>query len=220
MKKQKNKKSYAVFGLGEFGRSVAVELMAAGAEVMVLDKDEELISDIAPKVTMAMQMDATELHAFDSLGLSNLDGVIVAMTGCLEASILTIMAAREAGVPFILAKSLSQTMTTIYERIGVDRIVTPEHDGGVRVARNIIAGNFIDFIELSRRIRMVEISVRQEWAGKSLKELSLRQKHKINVVAIRRESELSTDIDPEMPLESSDTILVMVDKRYIGELIS
>jgi trk system potassium uptake protein TrkA len=220
MKKQNGKKSYAVFGLGEFGRSVALELTAAGAEVMVLDKDEDLVSDMAPKVTMAVQIDATELHAFDSLGLSNMDGVIVATTSCLEASIMTIMAAKEAGVPMILAKSQNPTMTTIFERIGADKIVTPEHDGGVRVAHNIIAGNFLDFFELSKRVRMVEISVREEWIGKSLKVLSLRQKHKINVVALRRDGELTTDIDPDMPFCQGDSILVTIDKKYIAQLQS
>lgn len=219
MKKQNSRKSYAVFGLGEFGRSVAEELMTAGAEVMVLDKDADLVSDMAPKVTMAVQIDATELHAFDTLGLSNMDGVIVATTGCLEASIMTIMAAKEAGVPFVLAKSLNPTMTSIFERIGVDKIVTPEHDGGIRVARNIMAGNFLDFFELSKRVRMVEISVKENWIGKNLKELSLRQRHKINVVALRRNGELTTDIDPDMPLCSGDTVLVTIDKKYIGELL-
>ena len=219
MKKQNGKKSYAVFGLGEFGRSVAEELMIAGAEVMVLDKDEDLVSDMASKVTTAIQIDATELHAFDSLGLSNMDGVIVATTSSLEASIMTIMAAKEAGVPFVLAKSQNSTMTSIYERIGADKIVTPEHDGGVRVARNMVAGNFLDFFELSKRVRMVEISVREEWIGKSLKELSLRQKHKINVVALRRDGELTTDIDPDTPLCSGDTVLVTIDKKYIEELL-
>ncbi len=219
MKKQGNRKSYAVFGLGEFGRSVAQELMTAGAEVMVLDKDKDLVSDMAPKVTMALQIDATELHAFDDLGLSNMDGVIVATTSCLEASIMTIMAAKEAGVPFVIAKSQNPTMTSIFERIGADKIVTPEHDGGIRVARNIMAGNFLDFFELSKRVRMVEISVREEWIGKNLKELSLRQKHKINVVALRRNGELTTDIDPDMPLCDGDTILVTIDKKYIGQLL-
>jgi len=219
MKKQGNRKSYAVFGLGEFGRSVAQELMTAGAEVMVLDKDKDLVSDMAPKVTMALQIDATELHAFDDLGLSNMDGVIVATTSCLEASIMTIMAAKEAGVPFVIAKSQNPTMTSIFERIGADKIVTPEHDGGIRVARNIMAGNFLDFFELSKRVRMVEISVREEWIGKNLKELSLRQRHKINVVALRRNGELTTDIDPDMPLCDGDTILVMIDKKYIEQLL-
>lgn len=220
MRKQENKKSYAVFGLGEFGRSVAEELMAAGADVMAIDKDEDLVSDIAPHVTMAVQVDATELHAFDSLGLSNMDGVIVTITSCLEASIMTIMAAKEAGVPFILAKSRNATMTSILERIGADKIVTPERDGGIREARNIINGNFIDFFELSKRVRMVEISVKPEWIGKNLKELSLRQKHKLNVIALRRKEELTTDINPDLPLCKGDTVLVTVDKKYIGELIS
>ncbi|MDE6888177.1 MAG: TrkA family potassium uptake protein [Eubacterium sp.] len=220
MKKQESKKSYAIFGLGEFGRSVAEELMDGGADVMAIDKDEDLVSDIAPHVTMAIQVDATELHAFDTLGLSNMDGVIVTITSCLEASIMAIMAAKEAGVPFILAKSRNATMTSILERIGADKIVTPERDGGIRVARNIINGNFIDFFELSKRVRMVEISVKDAWIGKSLKELSLRQKHKLNVVALRRDGELTTNMNPDQPFQQGDTVLVIMDKKYIGELVS
>ncbi len=219
MRKQKSSKSYAVFGLGEFGRSVAEELMAAGADVLAIDKDEDLVSDIAPSVTMAVQVDATELHAFDSLGLSNMDGVIVTITSCLEASIMAIMAAKEAGVPFILAKSRNATMSEIFERIGADKIVTPERDGGIRVARNIVNGNFIDFIELSSAVLRVEITVKDEWIGKNLIQLSLRQKHKLNVVALRRGGELTTDINPDMPFCSGDSVLVMIDKKYIGELL-
>jgi trk system potassium uptake protein TrkA len=88
------------------------------------------------------------------------------------------------------------------------------------VAHNIIAGNFLDFFELSKRVRMVEISVREEWIGKSLKVLSLRQKHKINVVALRRDGELTTDIDPDMPFCQGDSILVTIDKKYIAQLQS
>lgn len=220
MKKQESTKSYAVFGLGEFGRSIAQELMAADAEVMAIDKDEDLVSDIAPHVTMAVQVDATELHAFDSLGLSNMDGVIVTMTSCLEASIMAIMAAKEAGVPFVLAKSRNATMTEIFKRIGADKIVTPERDGGIREARNIVNGNFIDFFELSKRVRLIEISVKEAWIGKSLKELSLRQKHNLNVAALRRDGELTTDLNPDMPFLSGDSVLVIIDKKYIRELIS
>lgn len=219
MRKNEGKKSYAVFGLGEFGRSVASELMNAGAEVMVLDKDEDRISDIADRVTLALQIDATEMRSFESLGLSNMDGVVVAMTGCLDACIMAILASKEAGVPFVLAKSQNSTQTAIFERIGADKIVTPEHDGGIRVARNIIAGNFLDFFELSKRVRMVEMAVKPEWAGQNLKELSLRQKHKINVVALRRDGELTTDINPDEPLQKEDTILITIDKKYIEDLL-
>ena len=84
---KKEKKSYAVFGLGEFGRSVALELMNAGADVMVLDVDEDRVSDMADDVTLAMQIDATEERSYEELGLSNMDGVVIAMTGCLDACI-------------------------------------------------------------------------------------------------------------------------------------
>ena len=217
--KNKEKKSYAVFGLGEFGRSVAVELMAGGADVMVLDLKDDRVSEMADKVTLAMQMDAVDMRSYETLGLSNMDGVIVAMTGCLDACIMAILAAKEAGVPFILAKSQNRTQSAIFEKIGADKIVTPEHDGGIRVARNIIAGNFLDFFELSNSIRMVEIEVKPEWVGKNLRELSLRQKHRINVVAIRRNEELNADVNPEEPLYEGDTILIIINKRHLEELM-
>ena len=219
MKKGGEKRSYAVFGLGEFGRSVAYELIAAGVEVMALDSDEDRVSEVSSKVTMAAQIDATEMPALEKLGLANMDGVIVAMTSCLEASIMTIMAAKEAGVPFILAKSQNSIQTSIFERIGADRIVTPEHDGGIRVARNIIAGNFIDFFELSKNVRMVEMTVKPDWIGKNLKQLSVRQKYKINVVALRRNGELTTNINPEEPFQTGDSILITIDKRDIDDLL-
>lgn len=220
MRRTKGKKSYAVFGLGEFGKSVALELMNAGADVMALDKDEDAVSDIAEEVTLALQIDAAEAHSYASLGLSNMDGVIVAMTEDLEACIMAILESKKAGVPFVLAKSQNSTQALIFEKIGADKTVTPEHDGGVRMARNIIAGKFLDFFELSKTIRMVEITVKPEWINKSLKELSLRQKHKINVVAIRRSGELSTDIDPDEPLNENDTMLIIADKKYLDYLIS
>lgn len=215
---QNGKKSYAVFGLGEFGRSVALELVSAGAEVMVLDIDEDRVSDMADEVTVAMQIDATEERSYAELGLSNMDGVVVAMTGCLDACIMAILEAKDAGVPFVLAKAQNHTQTLIFEKIGADKIVSPEHDGGARVARNIMAGNFIDFIELSKSLRMVEITIKPEWVGKSLKELCLRQREKINVVALRKNGELTTDIDPDMPLCEHDTMLITVDKRYLANL--
>ena len=181
--------------------------------------EDEWFEDASDKVTLAMQIDASEIHALETLGLSNMDGVIVAMTGCLDACIMTILAAKEAGVPFVIAKSQSATQTTIFQRIGADKIVTPEHDGGVRLARNIIAGNFLDFFELSNRLRMVELAVKKEWAGKNLKQLSLRKRHRINVIAIRQNGELTTDIDPDAPLREEDTVLIIIDKKYIDELL-
>ncbi len=218
MMKKNTNKSYAVFGLGKFGSSVALELAASGAEVMVLDKDEERVSEMTGLVTYAMQMDATEPRAYQSIGLSNMDGVVVAMTGCLDASVMVILAAKEAGVPFILAKSQNDVQSAIFEKIGADKIVIPEYDGGIRAARSITAGNFLDFFELSKNLRMIELEVRDEWVGKNLKELALRQRHKINVVAIRSGGELTSDVNPDRPFEQGDSVMVIVDKKYIGKL--
>lgn len=218
MRRNQKRKSFAVFGLGEFGRSIALELTEAGADVMVLDKNEDVVSEMADYVTLSMQLDATEARSYRSLGLSNLDGVIVAMTSCLDACIMAILSAKDAGVPFVLAKAKDSTQALIFQKVGADKTVTPEHDGGVRAARNIVSGNFLDFIELSKTVCMVEMPVKNEWEGKSLRQLSLRQRYNINVVAIRMGEEISTDIDPDDKLNENETLLIITDEKYLDNL--
>lgn len=218
MRRNQSKKSFAVFGLGEFGRSIALELTEAGADVMALDKDEDIVSDMADYVTLSMQLDATEARSYRSLGLSNMDGVIVAMTSCLDACIMAILSAKDAGVPFVLAKAKDSTQALIFQKVGADKTVTPEHDGGVRAARNIISGNFLDFIELSKNVCMIEMLVKPEWVGKSLRELSLRQRYHINVVALRMSEEITTSIDPDEELSEDETLLIITDEKYLDDL--
>ncbi len=152
------------------------------------------------------------------LGLSNMDGVIVAMTGSLDASIMATIMAKEEGVPYVLAKAQDEVHERILKRVGADKVIIPERESAARVARNMISGNFLDFIELSERVRMVELSVKPEWMGYSLCELDLRKKYSLNVMAIRSEGELVTNIDPEEKLTADMTLLVTIDKKDLARL--
>lgn len=211
-------KSFAVLGLGKFGRSTVEELVRAGAEVMAVDNDEEKVKKISEIAAYAMQADVRDSEAMQELGLSNMDGVIVAMTGSLDASIMATIMAKEEGVPYVLAKAQDEVHERILKRVGADKVVIPERESAARVARNMISGNFLDFIELSERVRMVELSVKPEWMGYSLCELDLRKKYSLNVMAIRSEGELVTNIDPEEKLTADMTLLVTIDKKDLARL--
>ena len=205
------RKSFAVIGLGKFGRSVIEEMMSIGADVLAIDMDEEQVRKAAEYVTCAMQADVRDVDALETLGLSNMDGVVIGITGNLDASIMATIYAKEAGVPYILVKAKDEVHEKILKKVGADRTVIPEKESGISVARNMVSGNVIDFIEMK---------VKQEWVGHSLRELELRKKHAINVVAIRQDGEILVNQQPDKPLDAEDTLLVTVDKKDVGKLLA
>lgn len=213
------KKQYAVLGLGKFGASVAEELASTGADVLAVDCDEERVQEVSEFVTCAVCADVCDSGAMASLGISNMDCVVVAITGSLDASIMGTILAKDAGVPYVIAKSKDEVHTRILEKVGADRIIVPERESGVRVARSIASGVFRDFIELSDRCRMVEMPPKDGWVGKSLRELNLRKKEKVNVIAIRRGEEIVPLPDPDAPLSKNCNLILIVDRSDVARLI-
>lgn len=212
-------KSFAVLGMGKFGVSVAHELYEAGADVLAVDRNKERLQSVAQYATYAVAADIEDAEAVDSLGLSNMDGVVIAVTENLNASILATIYAKEAGVPYVIAKAKDETHIKILKKLGADMTVLPEYESGIRIARHLATGNILNFVELSADIRMVEISIREEWAGRSLKELDLRKREHINVIAIRKGEVISTDLDPDQPLERENSMLITVDKKVLNRLM-
>lgn len=213
------RKSFAIFGLGKFGYSVAIELSQAGAEVMAFDIDDEKVHDIASSVTKAMRVDVCDVETMEALGLSNMDGAIVAITGNLDASIMATIICKEAGVPYVLSKSGNQIQAAILQKLGADKVMVPEKESGIRVARSLMSGNVREFIELSERVKMIELSTKIEWVGKTLRELNLRQKHGINVIGIRKNDEILINFDPDTPIEEDCSFIVVLDKKNLSKLI-
>ena len=214
-----NKKSYAVIGLGKFGESIAIELAKAGADVLALDNDAEKVHEVASYVTRSMQVDVCDVETMNTLGLSNMDAVIVAITGNLNASVMATILCKEAGVPYIIAKVGDNIQATILKKVGADRVIIPEKESGIRVAQTILSTNLKEFIELSDKINIIEVNIRPEWIGKSLKELSLRQKYNIYVIGIRENNELKMNINPDKTFENNCTLLVVINKEDIPKLM-
>lgn len=212
------KQSYAVFGLGRYGRAVAKELVKSGAEVLAVDIDENIVNGAIAEIPYCKCADVTDAEVIKRLGISNVDVVIIAMATNLEASVMAIILCKEVGVKTVIAKCSSEMNYKILSKVGADRVVFPESESGIRLAKNLLSSGFVDIIELSKDVSMIELDVRPEWEGKSLLELNLRQKYSINVVAIIQENNVCVNIDPEKPLKKSMKLIVIANIEKLSKL--
>lgn len=212
------KQTYAVFGLGRYGRAVAKELVKNGVEVLAVDMDEELVNSAATEIPYCRCADVTDAEVIKQLGIANIDVVIIAMATNLEASVMATMLCKENGVKTVIAKCANEMNYKILSKVGADRVVFPESESGIRLAKNLLSSGFVDIIDLSKDASMIELEVREEWVGKSLLELNLRRKYSINVVAIVREEEVCINIEPEKPLEKSMKLIVIANVSKLSKL--
>jgi trk system potassium uptake protein TrkA len=213
------KKSYAVIGLGRFGSSVALALSEAGVQVLAIDSDAESVKRIAPFVTCAVNIDVCDTDAMKEVGLDDIDGVVVAMGHNLEASAMSIITAKEMGVPYIIAKSNSDEMAKILMKIGADKVVYPEKDAGYNVAKKLLCSNFMEFFEISKDLGVAEITVKKEWIGRTIKELNLRKEYKINIVAIKEGNKVISDIDPDTRLKEDSRLIVIMSEASLKRMM-
>lgn len=212
------KKSYAVFGLGRYGQAVAKELISFGAEVIAVDIDEETVNDAVGEIPFCKCADITDPDVIKQLGISNVDVVIIAMASNLEASVMATMLCKEAGVSTVIVKCANEMNCRILEKIGADKVVFPERESGVRLAKNLVSSGFMDIMDLSEDISMIELNVRDEWQGKTPIELNLRRKYGINIVAIYRGEKVTIEIDPSKPLEKDMKLIVIANTNKLEKL--
>ena len=211
-------KQFAVLGLGSFGRSVALSLEKMGCDVMVVDDSYEKIQEISDKVSYAMKADVTDKDALQALGARNLDGAVVAVSEHPEANIMATLLCKEMGIPLVVAKAKDKLQGTILEKVGADYVVYPEIEMGSRIAKSMVANEFVDWIELSNDYSIVEIAVPRRWEGKSLAELDVRKKYGITVVGVMQGEKMDLSFDPQTPLPGN-VILVLIGANKILEKI-
>lgn len=212
------KQSYAVFGLGNYGKAVAKELVENGVEVLAVDINEDIVNDAAMEIPYCKCADITDAEVIKRLGIANVDVVIIAMATNLEASVMATMLCKEIGVKTVIAKCSSEMNYKILSKVGADRVVFPESESGIRLAKSLLSSGFVDIIELAKDVSMVELDVRTEWEGRSLLELDLRRKYSINVVAIIQENGINVNIDPEEPLKTSMKLIVIANRSKLSKL--
>ena len=211
-------KTYAVFGLGRYGLSVAQELVNNGAEVIAVDSNENIVNTVSTELPFCKCADTTDVEVLKRLGISNIDVVIVAMAGNIESSVMTVMQCKELGVPTVIAKCSNEIHFKILTKVGADKVVFPEKDSGIRMAKNLLSSGFVDAIELSNDVSMLELNVKKEWLGKNLLELNLRKKYSLNVIAIKEKEKININIEPSAPLNDDMKLIVIGNKNKILKL--
>ncbi|MFE8695908.1 potassium channel family protein [Cytobacillus sp. FJAT-53684] len=206
------KKQYSVIGLGRFGLSVARKLHEAGQEVLGIDMNVQRVEDAELAVTHAIVADSTEEQALLSVGIRNFDCVIVAIGNDMQSSILTVLLLKELGVKKVIAKAQDKHHGKVLDKIGADWIIYPERDMGERVANQLLSPNMLNYIELSKDYNIEEVAIPSRMANKNLRELDIRAKHNVSVIAIVREGEIIISPSPDQTIYQKD-LLVMIGMR-------
>ncbi|MEJ8554068.1 potassium channel family protein [Tepidibacter sp. Z1-5] len=211
-------KQYVVIGCGRFGTSVATTLYLLGHEVMAVDKNYDIVQDIADKVTHAVQADAIDENTMRSLGIRNFDVAVISIGADVQSSIMATLIAKELGVKHVLCKAQNELQAKVLYKIGADRVVFPERDMGVRVAHNLVSQNVLDHIELDPNYSIVEIVTPSDWIGKSLMELDLRAKYGINVMAVKHNNDIEISPSPDAKFQNEDILVVIGENTKINKI--
>ena len=210
------KRQYAVIGLGRFGTSVAHRLYTAGQEVLGIDVNEERVENAELSVTHAIMADTTEEETLKSIGIRNFDCVIVAIGNDMQSSILTTLLLKELGVDKVIAKALNKNHGQVLTKVGADWVIYPERDMGERVANQLLSPNMLNYIELSKEYNIEEIILPMSMKGKSLRELDLRAKYNISVIAIVSNGEIIIAPSPDQDIHEKDMLLVVGNKEDLA----
>ena len=204
-------KSYIVVGLGRFGSEVARQLYALGCEVLAMDTDSELVQEVSNSVTHAVVGDGRDKSVLKALGVRDFDCAIIAIGDDLAASVLATMNLKELGIGHIVCKAHDDTHRRVLQKLGADRVVIPEQENAARLARSLSSPNVLDYIELSDEYGIVEVPAPESWQNKTLKDLNVRAKLGVNIIAIRREGKINVSPGADFMFQGGDIIVVLGD---------
>ena len=204
-------KSYVVIGLGRFGSEVARRLCELGCEVLAVDTHSELVQQISADVTHAVVADARDKEVLRALGVKEFDCAVIAIGGSLADSVLATMNVKELGVPKVVCKAHDETHRQVLLKLGADQVVIPEQEQAVRLARSLSSHNVLDYIELSSEYGIVEVPAPKSWVGKSLKELNVRAKLGLNILAVKQGQTINVSPAADYAIGEADILVVLGD---------
>ena len=189
--------SFIIIGMGRFGMALARELYRMGHEVLAVDKCEDVVHRVADSVSHALTADARDEQVLKSIGVRNFDYAVVAFADNIQDNILITLMLKELGVKNVIAKGNDDLHVKVLKRIGADRIVFPEADMGARYAQLLSSNNIIDYIDISEDYSIVEVGAPERWAGKSIRQIDVRAKYGINILAVKSSDGAIINVSPE-----------------------
>jgi trk/ktr system potassium uptake protein len=183
---------YAVIGLGEFGSSAAVGLFRKGAEVIAVDTDMDRVNSVKDEVSLAIRLNATHEDALKSHGLGEVDVLIVAIGNNFEAQVLVVIHAKQHGIKKIIARATTADHIRVLQAVGADEVFNPEETAAHWMVQRLLIPNISNYFELAEGFSVVEINAPASILGKTIEELNLRRRFRINLVAIKKQIRDST----------------------------
>lgn len=210
-------KTYGIIGLGRFGTALAKKLSRSGAEIMVVDKEESKVGELREYTENAFISSVLDKKNLESMGFQNCDVVIVCIAEALDVSILVVMKLQVMGVKRIIAKANSEEHGEILEKLGAE-VVYPEKDRAERLANRLEMGEGVDFIELSNSINIAKFVVPNECIGKTVMDISVREKFGLNIIAIENNGCVVDTIRPDYEFVSNDILYLCGNKKAIAEI--
>jgi len=212
------RKTFGVIGLGRFGFHVAETLAKSGADVIAIDRNEDRVKAISDLVTKAFVADVTDEKALEESGIFTADTVIVSIGANIEASILTIVILMSNGVKEIIAKAINHLHGKVLEKLGVTKIVYPEKEIAVKLARSLIVSGIIEEVSFAPGYSIFEIKPKLSFVNKTLRELDLRKKYGINVLAIKRGDRVIVNPHGEELIKEDDVLLILGNEEIVEEV--
>ena len=211
-------KSYIVIGLGRFGSRAAKRLYEQGCEVLAIDRNPDLVQAVSNLVTQAVVADARDKEVLRVLGAKDFECAIVAIGDGLADSVLATMNLKELGLSYVVCKAHDDTHRKVLEKLGADRVVIPEQENAARLAKSLSTPNVLDYIELSEEYGIIEVPAPQSWHDKTLKELNVRAKLGVNILAARRDGRILVSPAADFMISAGDIIVVLGDARALKKV--
>lgn len=214
------KKVIAVLGLGLFGTSLARTLAENGQEVIAIDRDMEWVENIADQVAYAVQGDFSKYDVLKEAGVGSCDMAVIASSK-FENSILTLLALQKLEVPQIIAKTRQAAYRPLLLKLGVDQVILPEADMGIRFANELTNGSVLDLIHLDHANQMIEFTARADWVGRTIDQVDFRQKYSLNLIAFKSQDQetFKVEIDPQYRIQDKDTFIGLTNNQKIHQII-
>ena len=208
-------KNILLIGLGRFGKHIAMQLNEMGHEIMAVDINEERVNKILPFVTNAQIGDSTDARFLESLGIGNFDICFVTIGGSFQNSLETTSLLKELGARLVISRAERDVQEKFLLRNGADRVVYPEKQVAKWASIRYADDHILDYMEVDASHAIFEVEVPDEWLGRSVGELDIRKKYNINILAVKKEREVSVAISVDTVLEADSTLLVLGDYKAI-----
>ena len=218
LQKKREQATYGIIGLGRFGHALAVELANSGAELLVIDKDEEKVRELREYTENAIIVNTLDKNTLADTGIRNCDVVVVCIGEQLDSSILTTLNVVALGVPKVIAKATSLEHGEILEKLGAE-VVYPEHDMAIRLAHRLETSQMLDYVQLSERLNISKFLIPKQAVGKTVLDLNLRSRFGLNIIAIEKANrKLIDNITPQYRFEHNDILYLAGDKKGLNQL--